>query len=96
MIEDSEHIFCIDSFNRDRLNLQDCGMDILDPKKHLDSLRVIKSEAEIELMRKSAELASDAHILAMRAKTRCWRMASSVNNRIMLFQTVLNGHILRL
>ena len=68
MIEDSEHIFCIDGLNSEIDSiLQDCGMDILDPKKHLDSLRVIKSEAEIELMRKSAELASDAHILAMRA-----------------------------
>ena len=34
---------------------------------YLDQMRVIKSNAEIELMKKSAELASDAHILAMKS-----------------------------
>ncbi len=38
MIEDSEHIFCIDGLNSEIDSiLQDCGMDILDPKKHLES-----------------------------------------------------------
>ena len=68
LLGDCEHIFCLTGLNTkiDSL-LGECGKDISDPKPYLDSLRVIKSEAEIDLMRQSAELASDAHILAMKA-----------------------------
>ncbi len=68
VIGECEHIFCITDLNSkiDSM-LHDCGKEVLDPKTYLDSLRVIKSDAEIEMMRKSAEIASNAHILAMRA-----------------------------
>ncbi|MBO77329.1 MAG: Xaa-Pro aminopeptidase [Gemmatimonadetes bacterium] len=68
LIECSNHIFYISGINPkiDSL-LDDSVKEVADPKPYLDALRVIKSDAEIELMRKSAELASQAHILAMRA-----------------------------
>ena len=68
LIEDSNHVFSISGLNSkiDSL-LVDSEKEVADPKPYLDALRVIKSNAEIELMRKSAELASQAHILAMRA-----------------------------
>lgn len=46
--------------------LHDSDVEIANPRKHLDKLRTIKSKAEIEIMQESAELASQAHILAMR------------------------------
>ncbi|MBT3654345.1 MAG: M24 family metallopeptidase [Euryarchaeota archaeon] len=42
-------------------------ISITDPSSILDEMRVIKSDLEIDLMKQSAELASDAHILAMQA-----------------------------
>ena len=68
LLEDCNHVFSITGMNSkiDSL-LADCGKEIADPKPNLDSLRVIKTDAEIELMSKSAELASQAHIQAMKA-----------------------------
>ena len=42
------------------------GKETLDPREILDDMRVIKSAAEIELMRYAADLAALAHIEAMR------------------------------
>ncbi len=42
------------------------GSEVLDPREILDNMRVIKSEGEIKLMKKSASLASLAHIEGMK------------------------------
>ena len=47
--------------------IYDHNVPNLDARKFLDKLRVIKSENEIEIMIKSAEIASQAHILAMKS-----------------------------
>ena len=67
LLEDCSVVFSIAGLNSeiDAL-LNDSGIEISNPKSYLDALRVIKSEAEIEIMRKSSDLASEAHILAMR------------------------------
>jgi Xaa-Pro aminopeptidase len=39
----------------------------IDPRPYIDSLRIIKSTDEIEIMKKSAKLACEAHILAMKS-----------------------------
>ncbi len=41
--------------------------DIPDPRTVLDKMRTVKSDAEIGLMREAAEIASTAHVKAMRA-----------------------------
>ncbi|MDC0327675.1 aminopeptidase P N-terminal domain-containing protein [bacterium] len=42
------------------------GSEVLDPREILDNMRVIKTEGEIKLMKKSASLASLAHIEGMK------------------------------
>ena len=43
------------------------GVDLADPTPTLDDMRVIKSDAEVALIQQSSDIASDAHIDAMRA-----------------------------
>jgi len=43
--------------------------DISDPTKHLDKMRVIKSDREVSLIRESAEIACAAHTLAIASAT---------------------------
>ena len=70
MLEVSGAVYAIRGLNSEIDSMIDLNeIEVHDPKPYLDSLRVIKSKAEIELMRQSAELASQAHILAMRAGT---------------------------
>ncbi len=64
-----ESIFVLDDVNDAHVGqlLWDNDVSYLNPRKFLDPIRVIKSEKEIEIMKKSAELASEAHILAMKS-----------------------------
>jgi len=66
--ENFESIFVLDEVNDfvDEL-IYDNNISSINPRKFLDPIRVIKSEKEIEIMKKSAELASNAHILAMKS-----------------------------
>ncbi len=66
--ENFDSIFVLEDVNDfvDEL-IYDNNISSIDPRKFLDPIRVIKSDEEIEIMRKSAELASDAHILAMKS-----------------------------
>lgn len=67
--ENFESIFVLDDVNDTHVErlLWDNDIQYFDPRKYLDPIRVIKSEKEIEIMKKSAELASEAHILAMKS-----------------------------
>ena len=68
MLGNCDNVYAIRGLNLEIDSMLDVyEKEVLNPKPHLDSLRVIKSEAEIELMRESAELASRAHVLAMRS-----------------------------
>ncbi len=66
--ENFESIFVLDEVNDfvDEL-IYDNNLSAINPRKFLDPIRVIKSEKEIEIMKKSAELASNAHIIAMKS-----------------------------
>ena len=66
--ENFESIFVLDEVNDfvDEL-IYDNNISSINPRKFLDPIRVIKSEKEIEIMKKSAELASNAHIIAMKS-----------------------------
>ena len=66
--ENFETIFVLDEVNDfvDEL-IYDHNLSAINPRKFLDPIRVIKSEKEIEIMKKSAELASNAHIIAMKS-----------------------------
>ena len=66
--ENFESIFVLDEVNDfvDEL-IYDNNLSAINPRKFLDPIRVIKSENEIEIMKKSAELASNAHIIAMKS-----------------------------
>ena len=66
--ENFESIFVLDDVNDfvDQL-IYDNNVSNINPRKFLDPIRVIKSDEEIEIMRKSAELACEAHILAMKS-----------------------------
>ena len=63
-----QSIYSIDGIDEqiDQL-IYDHNVVNLDARKFLDKLRVIKSDNEIEIMKKSAELASQAHVLAMKS-----------------------------
>ncbi len=63
-----QSIYSIDGIDEqiDQL-IYDHNIVNLDARKVLDKLRVIKSDNEIEIMKKSAELASEAHVLAMKS-----------------------------
>ena len=66
--ENFESIFNLAGENEfvDKL-INDNDLDSNSPKRFLDPMRVIKSDKEIEIMKKSAEIACDAHILAMKS-----------------------------
>lgn len=66
--ENFESIFVLDEVNDfvDDL-IYENNISSINPRKFLDPIRVIKSENEIEVMKKSAQLASEAHILAMKS-----------------------------
>ena len=63
-----QSIYSIDGIDEhiDQL-IYDHNVVNLDARNFLDKLRVIKSDNEIEIMKKSAELASQAHVLAMKS-----------------------------
>ncbi len=66
--EKFESIFVLDDVNDfvDQLIFEN-NLSNINPRKFLDPIRVIKSDKEIEIMRKSAELACEAHNLAMKS-----------------------------
>ena len=66
--ENFESIFVLDDVNDfvDQL-IYENNLSNINPRKFLDPIRVIKSDKEIEIMRKSAELACEAHNLAMKS-----------------------------
>ena len=66
--EKFESIFVLDDVNDfvDQL-IYENNLSNINPRKFLDPIRVIKSDKEIEIMRKSAELACEAHNLAMKS-----------------------------
>ena len=67
ILNSAESIYHIDS--QDHLVdsiVNSSGKELGDPRKILDNMRVIKSEAEIALMQYAADLAALAHIEAMR------------------------------
>ena len=70
LLDSSTSVYAIRSLNSEIDSMLDSyGGELQDPRPFLNALRVIKSEAEIDVMRKSAELASKAHVMAMRAGT---------------------------
>ena len=66
-IKNSNKIYSIPGSNSllDKI-IHKSGSEVLDPREILDNMRVIKSEGEIKLMKKSASLASLAHIEGMK------------------------------
>tara|TARA_Y100000768_G_scaffold89197_1_gene64134 strand:- start:3212 stop:4516 length:1305 start_codon:yes stop_codon:yes gene_type:complete len=57
--------------------------EILDPRLYLDEMRSIKSDSEIELMKKASSISSDAHVKAMaisRPGIGEWEIQSSIES----------------
>ncbi|MBS72154.1 MAG: Xaa-Pro aminopeptidase [Thermoplasmata archaeon] len=68
LLSDSKGINYIQGLNSNLDELvKQSGSKYSDPRPVLDSLRILKSPQEIEVMKKSAEIASQAHINSMKA-----------------------------
>jgi Xaa-Pro aminopeptidase len=66
-ISNSNSISTIEGFNKELdILVKKSNLEILDARKILDDLRVIKSEEEIKIMQDAAILASNAHIEAIK------------------------------
>ena len=67
-LDNFETLYYLDGINEKIDNqIHDNNVDCLDARPFIDKLRIIKSESEVQIMKKSAQLASEAHILAMKS-----------------------------
>jgi Xaa-Pro aminopeptidase len=62
-------VYSIEGLNDEVDRILNGYKDISDPRKHLDKMRVIKSDREVSLIRESAEIACAAHSLAIASAT---------------------------
>ena len=69
LLDGSESVYHLPELNAelDELLSKARGVEFADPTTVLDDMRVIKSDAEIALIQQSSDIASEAHIAAMRA-----------------------------
>ena len=69
LLDDCESVYHLHDLNPelDELVSRAQGVELVDPTTALDDMRVIKSDAEVALIQQSSNIASEAHIAAMRA-----------------------------
>jgi len=69
LLDDYESVYLLHGLNPELDELFSGAQmdDIADPTAALDNLRVIKSDAEVAMIQQSSDIASEAHIAAMRA-----------------------------
>lgn len=68
-LDDCESVYYLPDLNPelDELVSRTQAVELADPTTALDDMRVIKSDAEVAMIQQSSDIASEAHIAAMRA-----------------------------
>ena len=67
LLSNCDHVYSLTGISSRIDDVLGKNVDILNPKQFLDSMRRVKSSREIELMQQAADIASNAHVKAMRA-----------------------------